>query len=193
MNFDQKPCAKRPGVSLRKKISLSERHWVVFRVLCEEEKAAIAALVSERKEKHSSRKASDYPPSEKTAARTPKSPRKLPTVDAFLPGRALFVAHGGKTDSQKTEKGSVINNNCVWRSVWACMCVYGGSTQREALAGRLAFPRLTDWLTLGRAKRLRTPWLRRPITAVVGLKVSPKIIGTERVILLHYSPIAKPN
>lgn len=38
----------------------------MFRVLCEEEKAAIAALVSERKEKHSSRKASEYPPSEKT-------------------------------------------------------------------------------------------------------------------------------
>ncbi len=129
----------------------------------------------------------------KTAARTPKSPRKLSTDHAFLPGRALFVAHGGKTDSQMSEKGSVINNNCVWRSEWACMCASGGSTQREALAGRLEIPRLTDWLTLGRAKRLRTPWLRRPITAVVGLKVSPEIIGTDKVIVLHYFPIAKRN
>ncbi len=55
----------RPGVSRRKKISLSERYRVMFRVLCEEEKAAIATFVSERKEKHSSRKASEYPPSEK--------------------------------------------------------------------------------------------------------------------------------
>lgn len=37
----------------------------MFRVLCEKEKAAIAALFSERKEKHSSRKASECPPSEK--------------------------------------------------------------------------------------------------------------------------------
>lgn len=146
LNFDQKPRPKRPGVSRRKKISLSERHWEVFRVLCEEEKSRHSCACFGEKGETLLEKSIRMSTERKTAARSPKSPRKLPTVDAFLPGRALFVAHGGKTDSQKTEKGSVINNNCVWRSVWACMCVYGGSTQREALAGSLAFPRLTDWL-----------------------------------------------
>lgn len=51
--------------------------------------------------------------SESAHATVPKSVVRCRFGLSFWPGRALFVAHCGKIDSQKTETGSVINNNCA--------------------------------------------------------------------------------